>query len=156
MLQRAGFQGRDSRSNKSELVKNPKGIEMSKTDPIADFLTLIRNATRAKKETVDVLQSKINKEMLEIMKTEGYITDFKPLEASRKVRVYLKYVSNRSVIKNLRKISRPGLRIYTSYDRIPSVLRGLGVAVISTPKGVITDKQARELKVGGEILCYIW
>lgn len=129
---------------------------MSKTDPIADFLTLIRNATRAKKENVDVEQSKMNREILEILKREGYITDFKPLEASRKIKVYLKYVSNRSVIKNLRKISRPGLRIYTAHRKLPNVLRGLGIAVISTPKGVLTNKEARELKVGGEILCYIW
>src|SRR3989338_7892667 len=126
---------------------------MSITDPIADFLTLIRNATRAKKETVDVVQSKINKEILEIIKREGYISDFKPLEASRKIRVYLKYASNRSVIK---KVSKPGLKVYTSYNKIPNVLRGLGIAVISTSKGVMTNKEARELKVGGEILCYFW
>ena len=129
---------------------------MSITDPIADFLTLIRNATRAKKESVDVPQSKMNKGLLEIIKREGYISDFKPLEASRKVRVYLKYSSSRSVIKNVRKISKPGLRVYTPYSKIPSVLRGLGVAIISTSKGVMTNKEARELKVGGEILCYIW
>src|SRR3989338_4656476 len=126
---------------------------MSITDPIADFLTLIRNATRAKKETVDVVQSKINKEILEIIKREGYISDFKPIEASRKIRVYLKYASNRSVIKN---VSKPGLKVYTSYNKIPNVLRGLGIAVISTSKGVMTNKEARELKVGGEILCYFW
>ena len=129
---------------------------MSKTDPVADFLTHIRNATRAKKEHVDVLRSKMNNEILEIMKREGYISDFKPLEASRKVRVYLKYSSNRSVIKNLKKVSKPGLRVYTAYSKIPSVLRGLGVAIISTSKGIMTNKEARELKVGGEILCYIW
>ena len=129
---------------------------MSITDPIADFLTLIRNATRAKKENVDVVQSRMNNEILVIMKREGYISDFKPLEESRKVRVYLKYSSNRSVIKNVRKISKPGLRVYTPYSKIPIVLRGLGLAVISTSKGVITNKEARELKVGGEVLCYIW
>jgi len=129
---------------------------MSITDPIADFLTLIRNASRAKKESVDVLQSKMNREILEIVKREGYISDFKPLEESRKIRVYLKYSSNRSVIKNMRKISRPGLKVYTPYSKIPNVLRGLGIAVISTSKGVMTNKEARELKVGGEVLCYIW
>ena len=129
---------------------------MSITDPIADFLTLIRNATRAKKETVDVVQSKMNKEILGIIKREGYISDFKPLEASRKIRVYLKYASNRSVIKNVRKVSKPGLKVYTSYNKIPHVLRGLGIAIISTSKGVMTNKEARELKVGGEILCYVW
>jgi small subunit ribosomal protein S8 len=129
---------------------------MSKTDPIADFLTLIRNASRAKKESVDVVQSRMNKEILEILKKEGYIADFKPLEGSRKIKVYLKYVSNRSAIKNLRKVSRPGLRVYTNHDKLPNVLRGLGIAVISTSKGVLTNKEARELKVGGEVLCYIW
>lgn len=129
---------------------------MSKTDPISDFLTLIRNATRARKETVDVERSKMNKELLGILKKEGYITDFKPLEESRKIRAYLKYVSNRSVIKNMRKISKPGLRIYSTHHKLPNVLRGLGIAVISTPKGVLTNKEAKELKVGGEVLCYIW
>ncbi len=129
---------------------------MSKTDPIADFLTLIRNATRAKMDSVDVEQSKMNREILEIMKKEGYISDFKPLEASRKIKVYLKYVSGRSVIKNLRKVSRPGLRVYTKQSKMPNVLRGLGVAVITTPKGVLTNREARELRVGGEVLCYIW
>jgi len=129
---------------------------MSKTDPIADFLTLIRNATRAKKENVDVPNSKMNKEILSILKKEGYISDFKPLDASKQARVYLKYVSTHSAIKNLKRISKPGLRIYASHKDIPNVLRGLGIAVISTPKGILTNKEARELKVGGEILCYIW
>ena len=129
---------------------------MSITDPIADFLTLIRNATRAKKENVDVVRSKMNNEILDIMKREGYISDFKPLEESRKVRVYLKYSSNRSVIKNVRKVSKPGLRVYSSYNKVPNVLRGLGIAILSTPKGVMTNKEARELKAGGEILCYIY
>ncbi|HRZ66626.1 MAG TPA: 30S ribosomal protein S8, partial [Candidatus Omnitrophota bacterium] len=110
----------------------------------------------AKMDSVDVEQSKMNREILEIMKKEGYISDFKPLEASRKIKVYLKYVSGRSAIKNLRKVSRPGLRVYTKQSKMPNVLRGLGVAVITTPKGVLTNKEARELRVGGEVLCYIW
>jgi len=129
---------------------------MSITDPIADFLTLIRNASRAKKESVDVPNSKMNKEILGILKKEGYISDFKTLDVSKQARVYLKYVSNHSAIKNLRRISKPGLRVYASHKDIPNVLRGLGIAVISTPKGILTNKEARELKVGGEILCYIW
>jgi small subunit ribosomal protein S8 len=129
---------------------------MSRTDPIADFLTLIRNASRAKKESVDVQNSKMNREMLGILKKEGYISDFKPMEASRHARVYLKYVSSHSAIKDLKRISKPGLRIYASHKDLPNVLRGLGIAVISTPKGVLTNKEARELKVGGEILCYVW
>lgn len=129
---------------------------MSKTDPIADFLTLLRNASRSKKDNVDVPNSRMNREMLTILKREGYISDFKPLEASRQARVYLKYVSSHSALKNLRRISRPGLRVYTSHKKVPNVLRGLGIAIISTPKGILTNKEARELKVGGEILCYIW
>lgn len=129
---------------------------MSKTDPIADFLTLIRNATRAKMGSVDVPSCKMNKEILSILKKEGYISDFKPLDTSKQARVYLKYVSNRSAIKNLKRISKPSSRVYASYKGIPNVLRGLGIAVVSTPKGILTNKEARELKAGGEILCYIW
>ncbi|MFH0771254.1 MAG: 30S ribosomal protein S8 [Candidatus Omnitrophota bacterium] len=131
---------------------------MSITDPVADFLTLIRNACRAKKEKVDVPNSKMNREVLIILKREGYIADFKMFDSPKVnlVRVYLKYLSGYSAIKNLKRISKPGLRVYTSNRRVPSVLRGLGIAVISTPKGVITNKEARELKVGGEVLCYIW
>jgi len=129
---------------------------MSKTDPIADFLTLIRNATRAKMESVDVPSCKMNKEILGILKKEGYISDFKPLDTSKQARVYLKYVSNQSAIKNLKRISKPSLRVYASHKDIPNVLRGLGIAVVSTPKGILTNKEARELKAGGEILCYIW
>lgn len=130
---------------------------MSRTDPIADLLTLIRNACRAKKDKVDVLTSKMNRAILTILKKEGYIADFKPLDTPQVnlIRVYLKYVDNRSVIKNLRRISKPGLKIYVPSKKIPSVLRGLGIAIISTSKGVVTDREARELKVGGEILCYV-
>lgn len=131
---------------------------MSITDPIADFLTLIRNASRAKKEKVDVPNSKMNREILNVLKREGYIADFKAFDSSKAnlVRVYLKYVSGYSAIKNLKRVSKPGLRIYASNRNIPNVLRGLGIAVISTSKGVINNKEARELKVGGEVLCYIW
>lgn len=129
---------------------------MSKTDPIADFLTLVRNASRAKKENVDILDSKINKEILGIMKREGYITDFKPLETTKQIRVYLKYVSGQSVIKNLKRVSTPGVRVYSPSKEVPNVLRGLGLAIVSTSKGILTDKETRELNVGGEVLCYIW
>lgn len=129
---------------------------MSRTDSIADFLTLIRNASRAKKESVDVPNSKMNKDILAILKKEGYVSEFKTLDASKQARVYLKYVSSHSAIKNLRRISKPGLRVYASRKDIPNVLRGLGIAVLSTPKGILTNKEARALKVGGEILCYVW
>lgn len=131
---------------------------MSRTDPIADLLTSIRNACRAKKDKTDVLASKMNKEILTVLKREGYITDFKPLDASKVnlIRVYLKYIGDRGAITNLRRISKPGLRVYRPTKKIANVLRGLGIAVISTSKGIMTDKEARELKVGGEILCYVW
>lgn len=128
------------------------------TDPISNFLTLIRNACRAKKDKVDVPAFKMNVQILNILKREGYIADFKPLDTSniKLMRVYLKYVGTRSAIKNLKRISKPGLRVYSPKKRIPSVLRGLGIAIISTSKGIITDKEARELNVGGEVLCYVW
>lgn len=131
---------------------------MSKTDPIADLLTSIRNASRAKKDKADVTSSKMNREILTILKREGYIADFKPLDASKVnlIRVYLKYIGTRNAITNLRRISKPGLRVYRPTKKIPNVLRGLGIAIISTSKGIVTNKEARELKIGGEILCYVW
>lgn len=131
---------------------------MSRTDPIADLLTSIRNASRAKKDKTDVTSSKMNREILTILKREGYIADFKPLDTSKVnlIRVYLKYIGTRSAITNLRRISKPGLRVYRPTKKIANVLRGLGIAVISTSKGIMTDKEARELKIGGEILCYVW
>lgn len=131
---------------------------MSKTDPIADLLTSIRNASRAKKDKADVTSSKMNREILTILKREGYIADFKPLDASKVnlIRVYLKYIGTRSAITNLRRISKPGLRIYRPTKKIPNVLRGLGIAIISTSKGIMTNREAHELKIGGEILCYVW
>ncbi len=131
---------------------------MSRTDPIADLLTSIRNASRVKKDKTDVTSSKMNREILTILKREGYIADFKPLDTSKVnlIRVYLKYIGTRSAITNLRRISKPGLRVYRPTKKIANVLRGLGIAVISTSKGIMTDKEARELKVGGEILCYVW
>lgn len=131
---------------------------MGRTDPIADLLTMIRNACRAKKDKVDVPAFKMNTEVLNILKREGYIADLKPLDTPniKLIRVYLKYAGNKSAIRNLRRISKPGLRVYTPKRKIPTVLRGLGIAVISTSKGIITDKEARELNIGGEILCYVW
>lgn len=131
---------------------------MSRTDPIADLLTSIRNASRAKKDKTDVTSSKMNREILTIFKREGYIADFKPLDTSKVnlIRVYLKYIGTRSAITNLRRISKPGLRVYRPTKKIANVLRGLGIAIISTSKGIMTDKEARELKIGGEILCYVW
>jgi small subunit ribosomal protein S8 len=132
---------------------------MQITDTIADLLTRIRNASTAKHATVDIPASGIKKSITQILLDEGYIKDFKVIEDGKQgiIRVTLKYDDNRnSVISGLRRVSKPGLRIYSSCDDLPKVMKGLGVAIISTSKGVITDKKARELKVGGEVLAFIW
>ena len=132
---------------------------MSITDPIADMLTCIRNAAQAAKETVDVPASRLTQKILEIFKKYAYIEDFRLLKDSAQgtIKIYLKYEKGKkSVIMGLKRVSRPGLRVYATRDRIPKVLSGFGTAVLSTSKGVVDDKEARELKVGGEVLCYIW
>ncbi|WP_366923250.1 30S ribosomal protein S8 [Metallumcola ferriviriculae] len=132
---------------------------MVMTDPIADLLTRIRNASMANKSTVEVPASKIKKAIAEIFKAEGYIKDVEYVDDSKQgiLRLYLKYgKSNEKVITGLKRISKPGLRVYANKDEIPRVLGGLGVAVISTSKGVMTDKAARQGGTGGEVICYIW
>ena len=131
---------------------------MSRTDLIADSFTMIRNAIMAKKENVDVPALNTTKAILSILKKEGYIDNFKLIEDKRQgqLRVYLKYIAGKSAIRNIKRISKSGLRIYVKYDKIPFVLRGRGLAIISSSKGIITDKEAREIKVGGEVIAYIW
>lgn len=131
---------------------------MSRTDLIADAWTIIRNAIMIKKENVDIPCSNTLKRILEIMQKEGYIDTFKEIEDKRQgvLRVYLKYLAGKSAIQNLKRLSRPGLRTYVKADKVPLVLRGKGLAVISTSKGIMTDKQARELGIGGEVIGYIW
>ena len=133
---------------------------MARTDTIADMLTVIRNAVMAKKESTLVVASKINKAILEILKIEGYIENYKEqvaVGAAKKLKVYLKYDSDKKpAIKGLRRVSRPGLRAYTNYGKMPSVLRGFGRAIISTSKGLMINKQAREQNLGGEVICYVW
>ncbi len=131
---------------------------MSLSDPLANFLTSIRNATRVKKETVDVPASQLTEKMLGIFKADGYIEDYKLMKTTAQgaYKIYLKSIGKKSAIINLKRVSRPGLRIYVKEDKIPRVLNGLGTAVISTSKGVVNDREARKLKVGGEVLCYIW
>ena len=131
---------------------------MSRTDLIADAFTVMRNAIMAKKENVDFPASKMLSSIMDILKKEGYIDDFKPLEDKKQgiLRVYLKYVNAKSAIRNIKRISKPGLRVYKESKNIPSILRGRGLAVVSTSKGIITDKQAREQKAGGEIIAYVW
>ena len=135
---------------------------MSKiTDPIADYLTRIRNAQKAKHRVVDIPASNIKKEITKILKDKGYILNYKFEDEANyqgNIKIALKYNPETRIpaIKTIRRISKPGLRKYCHIDSIPRVLNGLGIAVISTSKGVITDKEARELGVGGEVLCYVY
>ena len=128
-------------------------------DPIADMLTRIRNANTNKHETVLIPQSKTKLAIAEILKEEGYIVDFKNVESDgiKMIEVTLKYGPNgEKVIQGLKRISKPGLRIYSNAEQLPKVLNGLGIAIVSTSKGIITDKNARKLNVGGEVLAYVW
>lgn len=131
---------------------------MVMTDPIADMLTRIRNANQMKHEKVDIPASKLKKEVLELLKKEGYIASVQVVNNKPQdiLRVTLKYMQNDRVVKGLKRISKPGLRVYAKTSEIPKVLNGLGIAVISTSQGVMTDREARKLKVGGEILAYVW
>lgn len=132
---------------------------MSMTDPIADMLTRIRNANTVYRDKVDVPGSKAKRAIAELLKQEGFIQDYKWIDDGKQgvIRLYLKYGQNKErVITGLRRISKPGLRVYVGKDEIPRVLGGLGIALLSTSKGIMTDKQARKEGVGGEVLCYIW
>lgn len=133
---------------------------MSMSDPIADMLTRIRNANVAKHDKVDIPSSRIKKSIASILASEGYIGGFEVIEDGVKatIRITLKYGPNKKekVIKGIKRISRPGLRVYTSASEMPKVLNGLGTAIVSTNQGIITDKQARKLQVGGEILAFVW
>jgi len=131
---------------------------MSRTDLIADAFTMIRNAMMAKKENVDIPASNSLKSILEILKTEKYIENFKLIEDKKQgiLRVYLKYIAHKPAIRNIKRVSRPGLRVYVKRKKVLSVLRGKGIAIVSTSKGIKTDTQARDLGLGGEIIGYIW
>lgn len=132
---------------------------MSMSDPIADFLTRIRNAGMVYHDKVEVPASRIKKEIAELLKEEGYIKDVEYISDDKQgiIRLYLKYGPNRErVISGLKRISRPGLRVYAKKDEMPKVLGGLGIAVISTSKGIMSDKQARKEGLGGEVISYIW
>ncbi|RCW53952.1 MULTISPECIES: 30S ribosomal protein S8 [Halanaerobium] len=132
---------------------------MNLTDPIADMLTRIRNANSVGKDRVDIPASKVKTSIGELLKDEGFINDVKLVERKPQnmIRVYLKYGDNdEKVISGIKRISKPGLRVYVGKDEVPQVLGGLGIAVISTSQGVMSDKAAREKGIGGEVLCYVW
>ncbi len=132
---------------------------MVMTDPIADLLTRIRNASRAQKETVDIPASNMKNEIVRILKEEGYVNDFEVLEdgVHKTLRVDLKYSQKRDrALMGIKRISKPGLRVYAKKDEVPRVLGGLGVAIISTSKGILTGKQAVRHGLGGEVVCFVW
>ena len=127
-------------------------------DPIADMLTRIRNANNAKHDTVDVPASNMKKAIAQILLEEGYIKNFQLIDDGTQgvIRITLKYNGNEKALSGLRRVSKPGLRVYAGADELPKVLRGLGIAIVSTSKGVMTDKAARAAHVGGEVLAFVW
>jgi small subunit ribosomal protein S8 len=131
---------------------------MSLSDPIANMLTVVRNASRAKHEKVDVPNSKMLTAMAEILKNEGYIDNFRVIKDAKQglLRIYLRYVNKKPVIINLRRVSRPGLRVYADVKKLPRVMRGRGTAILTTSSGIMTETDARKANIGGEVLCYIW
>lgn len=132
---------------------------MVMTDPIADMLTRVRNASFVKHESVDIPRSRLKEDLARILKDEGFIREYKVIEDNKQgiVRVYLKYDSNKGqVIQGIKRISKPGLRVYANKDEVPRVLGGLGVAVLSTSQGIMTDRLARKEGIGGEVICYVW
>ncbi len=132
---------------------------MTMTDPIADMLTRIRNANTVGHETVEIPASRIKKNIAEILLDEGYINGFEVIDDNKQgiIKVQMKYGANKErVITGIKKISKPGLKVYAKANEVPKVLGGLGIAIVSTSKGVISDKKARELGVGGEVICYVW
>ncbi|AMX00485.1 30S ribosomal protein S8 [Rummeliibacillus sp. G93] len=132
---------------------------MTMTDPIADMLTRIRNANMVRHEKLELPASNIKKEIAEILKREGFVRDVEYVEDDKQgiIRIFLKYgQNNERVITGLKRISKPGLRVYAKTDEVPKVLNGLGIALVSTSQGLLTDKEARAKKVGGEVLAYVW
>jgi small subunit ribosomal protein S8 len=132
---------------------------MNATDVIADMLTRIRNAASSKHQTVDIPSSNIKKQIAEILLQEGYIKSYTEIDDKKQgiIRITLKYVDNKkNVITGIKRISKPGLRVYANKDQIPKVLGGLGIAIVSTSQGVMTDKKARQLGIGGEVLAFVW
>ncbi|MBN8237414.1 30S ribosomal protein S8 [Halobacillus kuroshimensis] len=132
---------------------------MTMTDPIADMLTRIRNANMVRHEKLELPASNVKKEIADILKREGFVRDYEFVEDNKQgvLRIFLKYgQNNERVITGVKRISKPGLRVYANSEELPKVLNGLGIAVVSTSKGVLTDKEAREQAIGGEVLAYVW
>ncbi|MGH7301589.1 MAG: 30S ribosomal protein S8 [Candidatus Rokuibacteriota bacterium] len=129
------------------------------SDPVADLLTRIRNASRAEHEKVDIPASRLKVRIAEILKTEGFIKNYRVLDDTKQgtLRVYLKYgPANEQMISGLIRVSSPGRRVYVTHDRIPTILAGMGVTIVSTSRGILTDRDARSQKIGGEVLAYVW
>ena len=131
---------------------------MVMTDPIADMLTRIRNANQAKHEFVELPASRLKLEVLSVLKNEGYISEYENIEDGKQgvIKITLKYINKERVIKGIKKISKPGLRVYAKSTELPKVLNGLGIAIISTSNGVMTDREARKQKLGGEVIAFVW
>jgi small subunit ribosomal protein S8 len=131
---------------------------MSRTDLIADAFTIIRNAIMAKKENADIPSSNSLKSIMDILKNENYIDNYKLIEDNKQgvLRVYLKYIMGKPAIRHIQRVSRPGLRVYAKCKKVPSVLRGKGMAIVSTSRGIVTDSEAKGQGLGGEVIAYIW
>jgi len=132
---------------------------MALTDPIADMLTILRNASSTKKDTAEVKNSVVSESIVKLLKQEGFIDNYKLIKDNKQgiLRIYLKYLKNGTpAIVGLKRISKPGLRVYKKSDELPKVYGGLGIAILSTSNGLITDNKAREMKIGGEVICYAW
>ena len=132
---------------------------MSMTDPIADMLTRIRNGAMAKKETVDIPSSNVKVEIAKVLKAEGYISAYKVIKDDKQgiLNVALKYDENKkSVVEGIKRVSKPGSRVYVNNDSVPKVINGYGIAILSTSKGLMVDREARKSKIGGEVLCNVW
>ncbi len=132
---------------------------MSMTDPIADMFARIRNGSKAKFEKVDIPSSKMKREIAKVLKEEGFIKNFKTVTDDQQhemIRIFLKYDANRKEVIHLRRVSKPGRRVYVGKEKIPSVMSGLGFSILSTSKGILTDNSARKAAIGGEVICHVW
>ena len=140
------------------LARKGENDGMTMTDPVADMLTRIRNANTAGHEVVEIPESKMKKSIAQILLNEGYIKGFDVVEDNKQgiIKIDMKYLGKEKVISGIKKISKPGLKVYAKANEVPRVLGGLGIAIISTSNGVISDKEARKLGVGGEVICYVW